>query len=155
MIVRETEEEAWAAADRLIAHLDDDTIAQAQKIFARMDSAGQARMSALHNGSRDNLRIAPNLWAGVGLVRGGAGTALVGNPQQVAERIREYQALGITNFIFSGYPHLEEAHRFADLVMLLLPLASNAQPKARGVNTGPFGETIGGDKRPVKQVSAS
>lgn len=106
VIVRETEEEAWAAADRLIAHLDDDTIAQAQKIFARMDSAGQARMSALHQGSRDNLRIAPNLWAGVGLVRGGAGTALVGNPQQVAERIREYQALGISNFIFSGYPHL-------------------------------------------------
>ncbi len=70
VIVRETEEEAWAAADRLIAHLDDDTIAQAQKIFARMDSAGQARMSALHQGSRDNLRIAPNLWAGVGLVRG-------------------------------------------------------------------------------------
>ncbi|HGT3601033.1 FMNH2-dependent alkanesulfonate monooxygenase, partial [Klebsiella pneumoniae] len=102
VIVRETEEEAWAAADRLIAHLDDDTIAQAQKIFARMDSAGQARMSALHQGSRDNLRIAPNLWAGVGLVRGGAGTALVGNPQQVAERIREYQALGISNFIFSG-----------------------------------------------------
>ncbi|PLO88339.1 alkanesulfonate monooxygenase, partial [Klebsiella quasipneumoniae] len=61
VIVRETEEEAWAAADRLIAHLDDDTIAQAQKIFARMDSAGQARMSALHQGSRDNLRIAPNL----------------------------------------------------------------------------------------------
>ncbi|SUB69751.1 Alkanesulfonate monooxygenase [Pluralibacter gergoviae] len=66
VIVRETEEEAWAAADRLIAHLDDDTIAQAQKIFSRMDSSGQARMSALHGGSRDNLRIAPNLWAGVG-----------------------------------------------------------------------------------------
>ncbi|HBS6562711.1 TPA: FMNH2-dependent alkanesulfonate monooxygenase [Klebsiella pneumoniae] len=186
VIVRETEEEAWAAADRLIAHLDDDTIAQAQKIFARMDSAGQARMSALHQGSRDNLRIAPNLWAGVGLVRGGAGTALVGNPQQVAERIREYnlwagvglvrggagtalvgnpqqvaerireyQALGISNFIFSGYPHLEEAHRFAELVMPLLPLENGASSKARSVNTGPFGETIGGDKRPVRQVSAS
>ena len=76
VIVRETEEEAWAAADRLISHLDDETIAQAQKIFARMDSTGQARMSSLHKGSRDNLRIAPNLWAGVGLVRGGAGTAL-------------------------------------------------------------------------------
>ncbi|WP_407246463.1 LLM class flavin-dependent oxidoreductase [Klebsiella pneumoniae] len=144
-----------AAADRLIAHLDDDTIAQAQKIFARMDSAGQARMSALHQGSRDNLRIAPNLWAGVGLVRGGAGTALVGNPQQVAERIREYQALGISNFIFSGYPHLEEAHRFAELVMPLLPLENAASSKARSVNTGPFGETIGGDKRPVRQASAS
>ncbi|WP_369790441.1 FMNH2-dependent alkanesulfonate monooxygenase [Rouxiella sp. WC2420] len=155
VIVRETEEEAWAAADRLIAHLDEDTIAAAQKIFARMDSTGQARMSALHGGSLDGLRIAPNLWAGVGLVRGGAGTALVGNPQQVAERIREYQALGIENFIFSGYPHLEEAHRFAELVMPLLPLAFNAEKKQRTVNTGPFGETIGGDRRPVKQTSAS
>lgn len=155
VIVRETEEEAWAAADRLISHLDDETIAAAQKIFARMDSAGQARMSALHQGSRESLRIGPNLWAGVGLVRGGAGTALVGNPQQVADRIREYQALGIENFIFSGYPHLEEAHRFADLVMPLLPLAANAEKKQRSVNTGPFGETIGGDRRPEKHFSAS
>jgi alkanesulfonate monooxygenase len=151
VIVRETEEEAWAAADKLIAHLDDETIAAAQKIFSRMDSTGQARMSALHGGSKDGLRIAPNLWAGVGLVRGGAGTALVGNPQQVAARIREYQALGITNFIFSGYPHLEEAHRFAELVMPLLPLAMNSAKRQRTVNTGPFGETIGGDRRPVKK----
>ncbi|PLR39657.1 alkanesulfonate monooxygenase, FMNH(2)-dependent [Chimaeribacter californicus] len=150
VIVRETEEEAWAAADRLIAHVDEETIAAAQKIFARMDSTGQARMSALHQGSRDGLRIGPNLWAGVGLVRGGAGTALVGSPEQVAERIREYQALGIENFILSGYPHLEEAHRFAELVMPLLPLDSAAQPRARTINTGPFGETIGGDKRPGK-----
>lgn len=156
VIVRETEEEARAAADKLIAHLDDDTIAQAQKIFARMDSAGQARMSALHNGSRDNLYIATNLWAGVGLVRGGAGTALVGSPQQVAERIREYQALGVTNFILSGYPHLEEAHRVAELLLPLLPLAHGQQQRARTINTGPFGETIGGDKRPsAKQTSAS
>ena len=153
VIVRETEEEAWAAADRLISHLDEETIAAAQKIFARMDSAGQARMSALHQGSRESLRIGPNLWAGVGLVRGGAGTALVGNPQQVADRIREYQALGIENFIFSGYPHLEEAHRFAELVMPLLPLAANAEKKQRSVNTGPFGETIGGDRRPTKRES--
>lgn len=151
VIVRETEDEAWAAADKLIAHLDDDTIAAAQKIFSRMDSTGQARMSALHGGSKDGLRIAPNLWAGVGLVRGGAGTALVGSPQQVADRIREYQALGIKNFIFSGYPHLEEAHRFAELVMPLLPLASNAEKRQRTINTGPFGETIGGDRRPGKQ----
>ena len=150
VIVRETEEEARAAADKLIAHLDDETIAAAQKIFARMDSTGQARMSALHSGSRDALYIAPNLWAGVGLVRGGAGTALVGNPQQVAERIREYQALGISDFIFSGYPHLEEAHRFAELVMPLLPLSSNINKNQQIVNTGPFGETIGGAHRPVQ-----
>lgn len=155
VIVRETEAEAWAAAERLISHLDDDTIASAQAIFSRMDSTGQARMSALHGGSRNKLVIAPNLWAGVGLVRGGAGTALVGDPQQVAERIREYQALGIENFIFSGYPHLEEAHRFAELVMPLLPLAGRTGHPQRTVNTGPFGETIGNDRRPAGQVSAS
>lgn len=154
VIVRETEEEAWIAADKLIAHLDDETIAAAQKIFARMDSTGQARMSALHGGSRDALRIAPNLWAGVGLVRGGAGTALVGNPQQVAERIREYQALGITHFIFSGYPHLEEAHRFAELVMPLLPLPPGTDKLQYTVNTGPFGETIGSDRRPATKNTA-
>lgn len=155
VIVRETEEEARAAAEKLIAHLDDDTIAQAQQIFARMDSTGQARMRALHNGSRQDLYIAPNLWAGVGLVRGGAGTALVGSAEQVAARIGEYQALGITRFILSGYPHLEEAHRVAELLLPLLPLAQGQQPRAHTLNTGPFGETIGGDKRPSRPARAS
>lgn len=54
------------------------------------------------------LEIAPNLWAGVGLVRGGAGTALVGSHEQVAQRIAEYRNLGLKHFILSGYPHLEE-----------------------------------------------
>ena len=71
-------------------------------------------MSALHgSGRRDNLIIAPNLWAGIGLVRGGAGTALVGDPDTVATRLREYQALGIDTIIASGYPHLEEAYQTA------------------------------------------
>ncbi len=114
VIVRETAEEAWRAADRLIEHISDETIAAAQQSFARFDSEGQRRMAALHGGRRDRLEIQPNLWAGVGLVRGGAGTALVGDPRQVAERIGEYAELGIDSFIFSGYPHLEEAYRFAE-----------------------------------------
>lgn len=77
VIVRETNEEAWQAANRLIANLDDETIQKAQAAFARTDSVGQHRMAALHGGNRDNLEISPNLWAGVGLVRSGAGTALV------------------------------------------------------------------------------
>ena len=88
-----------------------------------MDSVGQSRMAALHGGRRDKLEVSPNLWAGVGLVRGGAGTALVGDPETVAARMKEYMALGIDTFILSGYPHLEEAYRFAELVFPLLPLA--------------------------------
>ena len=80
VIVRETNAEAWKAADELIQHVTDETIAAAQKIFSRMDSVGQQRMAQLHGGRRDKLEISPNLWAGVGLVRGGAGTALVGDP---------------------------------------------------------------------------
>ena len=121
IIVRETAEEAWAAAHDLIRHVDDATIAHAQKTFARFDSEGQRRMSALHHGSRDHLEVSPNLWAGVGLVRGGAGTALVGDPETVAARMREYADLGIDTFILSGYPHLEEAYRVAELLFPLLP----------------------------------
>jgi alkanesulfonate monooxygenase len=77
-------------------------------------------MLALHGGSTSDLEIAPNLWAGVGLVRGGAGTALVGSHAEVAERIAEYHELGITEFILSGHPHLEEAYWFAEGVLPLL-----------------------------------
>jgi len=145
VIVRETDAEAWAAADKLISKLDDDTVARAQAVFARMDSEGQRRMAALHAGgakrTREALEVSPNLWAGVGLVRGGAGTALVGDPQTVAARIKEYADLGIDTFVLSGYPHLEEAYRFAELVFPLLPRA--VREKLPGnVLSGPFGEVM-------------
>ncbi len=120
VIVRETNEEAWADADRLISKLTDEDIAKAQENYARMDSVGQSRMAALHGGRRDQLEVAPNLWAGVGLVRGGAGTALVGDAATVAERLQEYADLGVDTFVLSGYPHLEESIRFAELVFPLI-----------------------------------
>jgi alkanesulfonate monooxygenase len=155
VIVRETNDEAWRAADRLISHLDDETIGAAQKVFQRMDSVGQSRMSRLHGGSRDKLEVSPNLWAGVGLVRGGAGTALVGDPDTVAERIDEYRRLGIDSFILSGYPHLEEAYRVAELLLPKLPLSHALPGGAAAVNMGPFGETIAGDHRPELRASQS
>ena len=155
VIVRETDAEAWKAADDLIRHLSDETIADAQQIFARMDSVGQRRMAQLHGGRRDKLEVSPNLWAGVGLVRGGAGTALVGDPETVAARMQEYIALGIDTFILSGYPHLEEAYRFAELVFPLLPLAHVRVTAPTRVNTGPFGETIANEHRPVRQAAQS
>lgn len=155
VIVRETAAEAWKAADDLIRYVDDDTIAAAQKVFARMDSVGQSRMSRLHGGQRDKLEISPNLWAGVGLVRGGAGTALVGDPDQVKARIEEYREIGIDTFVLSGYPHLEEAWRFGELVLPHLPMAHPVPRREGSVNTGPFGETIANDIRPTLKASAS
>jgi alkanesulfonate monooxygenase len=148
VIVRETNKAAWEAADDLISRLDDATVAAAQKALARMDSHGQKRMLALNNGSRESLEVSPNLWAGVGLVRGGAGTALVGDPETVAARIREYAALGIESFIFSGYPHLEESYRFAELVFPLLEFGKSALKSGISL-TGPFGETMATDLRPA------
>ncbi|WP_190287822.1 FMNH2-dependent alkanesulfonate monooxygenase [Massilia sp. NR 4-1] len=147
VIVRETNEEAWRAADELISHLDDEVIAKAQSVFARMDSEGQRRMVALHGGRRDKLEVSPNLWAGVGLVRGGAGTALVGEPETVAERIREYAALGIETFIFSGYPHLEESYRVAEL---LFPLLGKGRHAGEQSLSGPFGEVMATELLPRK-----
>lgn len=125
VIVREREEDAWQAAERLISQIPDATIDAAHTAFSKMDSVGQKRMAALHANrkgrTRADLEISPNLWAGVGLVRGGAGTALVGNAQQVADRIKEYFDLGLETFVLSGYPHLEEAYYFAELVFPLLP----------------------------------
>jgi alkanesulfonate monooxygenase len=112
VISRKRESDAWAEAARLLDEMTPEQVAAAQQRFAKQESVGQARMVALHDGKLDMeaLTVSPNLWAGIGLVRGGAGTALVGSHDQVADRIREYTALGLDTFILSGYPHLEEAY---------------------------------------------
>jgi alkanesulfonate monooxygenase len=156
VIVRETAAEAWAEADRLIAHVDEATIQKAQATFARMDSVGQQRMLRLHGGRRDKLEVSPNLWAGVGLVRGGAGTALVGDPETVATRIKEYMEVGIESFILSGYPHLEECYRFAELVFPLLPLkATTGRERAAARNAGPFGEMLANEPLPARRQAGA
>ncbi len=132
VIVRETAQKAWAAAEELIRYVDDEAIAKAQHHLARSDSEGQRRMMRLHGGKRDNLEISPNLWAGVGLVRGGAGTALVGDPETIARRMLEYTDLGIDTFVFSGYPALEEAYYVAELLFPCLPRTGVKQLPVRG-----------------------
>jgi alkanesulfonate monooxygenase len=150
IVVRETRAAAWEAANDLIRYVDDKVIADAQKVFARYDSVGQQRMAALHGGNRAKLEISPDLWAGVGLVRGGAGTALVGDADTVAARLMEYNALGIDHFILSGYPHLEECYRVSELLFPRLPLAHGGGiAKSQVALNGPFGEIIANERAPL------
>jgi alkanesulfonate monooxygenase len=136
VISRDTAGEAWRQADRLIEDVDEAMIRQVQAGLATSESEGLRRMRELHGGSRDGLEVSPNLWAGVGLVRGGAGTALVGSHTEVADRIEEYAGLGISEFILSGYPHLEEAYWFGEGVLPILA--------ARGVWQHPDSDHVDG-----------
>jgi alkanesulfonate monooxygenase len=116
-IARDTAKAAWAEADQLVAEIPDEQIRRVREGLLKSEAEGQKRMLALNGGTKDSLEIYPNLWAGVGLVRGGAGTALVGSFGDIADRIEEYASLGISEFIFSGYPHLEEAYWFGEGVL--------------------------------------
>ena len=136
VVTRAEAREAWAITERWLEQMDDLTISRAQERLRASSSVGQQRMLALHGGRRDALTVAPNLWAGVGLVRGNAGTALVGSHEEVRERIEEYRALGIDEFILSGYPHLEEAFHVAEGLRPLLaptPAPQRLEPSMAGV----------------------
>jgi alkanesulfonate monooxygenase len=150
VITRDTAEQAWAEARRLLDGFSDEAISSVQSGLARSESEGQRRMRALHGGDRDGLEVSPNLWAGIGLVRGGAGTALVGSHAEVAARIKEYHDLGIDEFVMSGHPHVEEAYWFGEGVLPRLAGSGlwthpNAPaPDARHETAVPF---AGGAKR--------
>jgi alkanesulfonate monooxygenase len=141
-IARDTPDEAWAEAARLLDGISEEQIREVQTGLRRSESDGQRRMLALNGGTKDGLEIYPNLWAGVGLVRGGAGTALVGSHQQVTDLIEQYVDVGITEFVLSGYPHLEEAYRFGEGVLPELSrrgLWRHPAPGRQAVSAVPFG----------------
>ena len=117
VVVRETEEEAREAASHLISAVD---AATGDAIRARSldsTSAGVRRQAELREAAHEDGFVEPSLWTGIGKARSGCGAAIVGTPQQVIEKIQRYQSMGIEAFIFSGYPHIDEAERFAELVL--------------------------------------
>jgi alkanesulfonate monooxygenase len=143
-IARDNADEAWAEAERLITGISEDQIQRVQDGLRRSESEGQRRMLALNGGTKDGLQIYPNLWAGVGLVRGGAGTALVGSHQEIADLIEEYAEAGVSEFVLSGYPHLEEAYRFGEGVLPELARRGrwiHPAPTPLATSAVPFGST--------------
>lgn len=127
VVVRETEEAARAAADRLLSRLTapaGDAI-RAQSLDST--SAGVRRQAELRETASDDGYAEANLWTGIGRARSGCGAAIVGDPDQVLAKLQAYQALGIEAFILSGYPHAAEADLFARHVLPRLnhgPLAA-------------------------------
>ena len=124
VIVRETEEEAKAYAQYMIAELD---LNQGDEIRNRAQDAkslGVSRQSELRDSADEDYFVETNLWTGIGLARSGCGAAIVGNPDQVYDKIQRYIKMGIRSFIFSGYPHKQEADYFAKLVLPRLKTVS-------------------------------
>lgn len=140
-ITRDTSEEAWAEAQRLLDGIDPADVRRVQEGLKRSESEGQRRMLELNAGSKDDLEIYPNVWAGVGLVRGGAGTALVGSHEEVADRVQEYAEVGIEEFVLSAYPHLEGAYWFGEGVLPILAergLWEHPAPRVHRTTSVPF-----------------
>jgi len=117
VIVRETESQARAAAERLVSRLDAQTGASIRAKSLDSQSAGVARQSELRESADADGYIERHLWTGVGRARSGAGIAIVGDPDQVTTKIREIRDAGVDTFILSGYPHLAECDLFARLVL--------------------------------------
>lgn len=121
VVVRETEDEAWAAAWKIISKVDQGTLEERAKLHATSDAVNQKRQMELWSQSqKENYMIGPNLWSGLTAVRGGGGVAFVGTPEQISDRLLEFVDAGVTSFILSGYPHLEEAEISGRLLMPLL-----------------------------------
>ena len=120
VIVRDTEEEALAAADTLIAAVDEEEGARIREKSLDSQSTGVRRQAELRDSSANDGFAEPYLWTGIGRARSGCGAAIVGTPQQVADKINRYRAMGIDAFILSGYPHIDECRIFARDVLPLL-----------------------------------
>ena len=133
MIVRETEEEARAAAKQLMSHVDEERGKEIRERALDAKSYGVSRQSEMRDLSDQEGYIEANLWTGIGRARSGCGAAIVGNPDQVLQKLHRYMGMGIRAFIFSGYPHLDECKLFAKYVLpqletFSMPILQNRIP---------------------------
>jgi sulfoquinovose monooxygenase len=117
VIVRATEQEARAAARRLVSRLDPETGMRIVSQSLHPASTGQIRQADLRDLADDDGFAEPGLWTGIGRARSGAGAAIVGDPDQVLAKLRGYADLGMEAFILSGYPHAAEGDLFARHVL--------------------------------------
>lgn len=121
IIARPTEEEAWADVKAGFESLGPER----RDAFRQSggDSVGVSRQAGYRPADAqryEDLIIAPNLWAGFSLLRGGPAIGIVGSYEQAAQKLDELIALGADGFILAGTPHLEEAYRIGEEVLPLV-----------------------------------
>ena len=117
VIVRETENEAKAYANKLISKLDLKIGEDIKNRALDSKSLGVSKQTSLREKADKEYYAEPHLWTGIGLARSGCGAAIVGNPEQVFNKIKSYIDMGINAFILSGYPHHQECKLFAKYVL--------------------------------------
>jgi alkanesulfonate monooxygenase len=142
VIVRETEAEAIAASQSLMQNIDAEAAEELKNRALDAKSYGVSRQAELRQGADKDGFAEDHLWTGIGRARSGCGAAIVGNPDQVYEKLMRYHAMGIRSFILSGYPHLEECELFAHYVLPRLKTCSLPEVLGRrpvGIPDSPLG----------------
>jgi len=147
MIVRDTEEEARAAANRLVSKLDDQFGAEIRNRALDAQTLGVSLQAKARENADEEGYAEPHLWTGIGRARSGCGAALVGNPDQIIAKIERYKAMGIRAFIFSGYPHLEECKIFGEKVLPHLETLSMPVAQGRVPTTAPDTPLAAGQRK--------
>ena len=117
VIVRETEDEARAYADRLLSKLDEQAGQAIREKSLDAKNYGVQRQQELRSAADGDGFVEENLWTGISRARSGCGAAIVGTPDQVIAKLRAYQDAGMEAFILSGYPHVNECDMFARYVL--------------------------------------
>jgi len=138
VVVRETEEEACEYAESIISKLDLEAGQELKERALDSKSYGVNRQKQMREQSSGDGYVEPHLWTGISMARSGCGAALVGNPDQIVEKLNRYMDMGIRSFIFSGYPHIDECNRFAELVLPRLKTFSMPHLQGKITNEAPL-----------------
>lgn len=146
VIVRETEAEAKAAARKLMTFVEDEKGKEIRERSLDAKSYGVSRQSEVREMSDDDGFVEPHLWTGIGRARSGCGGAIVGDPDQVLQKINRYLDMGIRAFIFSGYPHADECKLFAKYVLPKIKTFSMPIVQGRKVMGEPLTPLAAGDR---------
>ena len=146
MVVRETEEKARQAAFNLMSHVDDERGKEIRERALDAKSYGVSRQAEMREQAANDGFVEQNLWTGIGRARSGCGAALVGNPDQILEKLQRYMDMGIRAFIFSGYPHADECKRFAKYVLPKLKTFSMPEVQGRKPKNEPLSPLAAGKR---------